>query len=64
MEQVLKNIDSKKYPVPEDWPHEQAKRLFLSPEVVPSSELEHLIKWTPPQEDLIVQFLVQEKGFK
>ena len=33
IEQILENLDTKKYTVPEDWPYQQARRLFKSPDV-------------------------------
>lgn len=33
IEEILKNIDKNKYIVPEDWNYEQARKLFISPEV-------------------------------
>jgi flap endonuclease-1 len=48
--------------VPEDWPWEEAKKLFEQPDVVPADQLE--LEWKNPDVDGLVQFLVQEKGFK
>ncbi|KAG2106556.1 PIN domain-like protein [Suillus discolor] len=47
--------------VPEDWPWEEAKKLFEKPDVVPASEVE--LEWKDPDIDGLVQFLVTEKGF-
>ncbi|TFY54521.1 hypothetical protein EVG20_g9670 [Dentipellis fragilis] len=47
--------------VPEEWPWEQAKRIFEKPDVVPADELE--LEWTAPDVDGLVKFLVEEKGF-
>lgn len=33
IEEILKNIDKGKYAVPEDWNYEQARQLFMEPEV-------------------------------
>lgn len=48
--------------VPEHWPWEDAKRLFLKPDVQPAAELE--LEWKNPDVDGLVDFLVTEKGFK
>ncbi|XP_028165909.1 flap endonuclease 1 isoform X2 [Ostrinia furnacalis] len=40
LEQVLKNIDTSKYPPPEDWDFEGARRLFAEPEVADPSGIE------------------------
>ena len=46
IEEILKNIDQKKYTPPEDWQFEGARNLFLDPEV--HKELPP-IKWSSPQ---------------
>lgn len=33
LEKILENIDTKKYGVPEDWNFENARKLFLNPDV-------------------------------
>ncbi|KAG2344399.1 PIN domain-like protein [Suillus weaverae] len=47
--------------IPEEWPWEEAKKLFEKPDVVPASEVE--LEWKDPDVDGLVQFLVTEKGF-
>ncbi|OAX41669.1 PIN domain-like protein [Rhizopogon vinicolor AM-OR11-026] len=47
--------------VPEEWPWEEAKKLFEHPDVLPASEVE--LEWKNPDVDGLVQFLVTEKGF-
>jgi flap endonuclease-1 len=47
--------------VPEEWPWEEAKKVFQKPDVMPAEELE--LEWTNPDVDGLVQFLVTEKGF-
>ncbi|KAF5348605.1 hypothetical protein D9756_009578 [Leucocoprinus leucothites] len=47
--------------IPEDWPWEEAKKLFEKPDVVPADEVE--LEWKNPDVDALVQFLVIEKGF-
>ncbi|ELU10206.1 hypothetical protein CAPTEDRAFT_21886 [Capitella teleta] len=61
IEAVLKNIDTKKYTIPEDWPFEQARELFKQPDVLKDSEVE--LKWTEPKEEELIKFMVEEKGF-
>jgi flap endonuclease-1 len=48
--------------VPEEWPWEEAKKLFLKPDVLPADEVE--LDWRAPDVDGLVKFLVSEKGFK
>lgn len=40
IEEVLKNIDKSKYIVPEDWNFEQARQLFMQPEVTDPKDVE------------------------
>ncbi|KAF8994488.1 PIN domain-like protein [Cyathus striatus] len=47
--------------IPEEWPWEEAKKLFEKPDVTPANEIE--LEWTNPDVDGLVQFLVTEKGF-
>ena len=48
--------------VPEYWPWEEAKKIFEKPDVLPANEVE--LEWKAPDVDGLVQFLVNEKGFK
>ncbi|XP_055346726.1 flap endonuclease 1-like [Paramacrobiotus metropolitanus] len=61
LEEVLKNLDKKRYPVPEDWPYQQVRQLFQQPDVQSGRDL--TFKWEQPDEEGLVQYLVQEKGF-
>lgn len=61
LEKVLASLDTAKYPVPENWPYQDARELFLRPEVLPADQVD--LKWTEPDEEGLVQFLVVEKGF-
>ncbi|KII86699.1 hypothetical protein PLICRDRAFT_43350 [Plicaturopsis crispa FD-325 SS-3] len=47
--------------IPEEWPWEEAKRVFEKPDVLPADEVE--LEWTNPDVDGLIQFLVTEKGF-
>lgn len=40
IEEILKNIDVKKYPPPENWNYEAARQLFRAPEVLDASKIE------------------------
>lgn len=62
LEGIIKNLDKKKYTVPEDWPYEEVRQLFKEPEVTDPQTLE--IKWNDPDEDALVAFLCADKGFK
>lgn len=61
LETIIKNLDSKKYTIPEDWPYAAARKLFMDPEVLEAENVE--LKWTEPDEEGLVKFMVQEKGF-
>lgn len=60
---VLENIDKKKYTIPEDFLHEEAAKLFVTPEVIDGNELRDKIVWADPDEEGLIQYLVTEKGF-
>ncbi|CAG5026654.1 unnamed protein product [Parnassius apollo] len=61
MEEVLRNIDTNKYQPPENWDFENARRLFLEPEVKDPKDIE--MKWTDPDEEGLVKFLCGDKQF-
>ncbi|XP_040266276.1 flap endonuclease 1 [Bufo bufo] len=61
IEEIMDNIDLKKYPVPENWLHKEARQLFLEPEVIDVNGVE--LKWTDPEEEALVAFMCGEKQF-
>lgn len=61
IEGILKHIDTKKYPIPESWPYEQARSLFQKPDVTDPEELE--LKWQEPDTDALVKFMCEKNGF-
>jgi len=61
IECILENLDKTKYPPPENWMYEEARRLFVSPEVTPAAEVE--LKWEKPDEEGLVKYMCEEKGF-
>jgi len=62
LEAVLESLDTTKYPIPEPFPYEEAKRLFKEPTVLSKEEMPAL-KWMPADEDGIIKFLVQDRSF-
>ncbi|GHP07756.1 elongation of fatty acids protein 2 [Pycnococcus provasolii] len=62
LEKLLTTLDPAKYPVPENWDYEQARKLFKEPEVV-TAETCPEFKWTPADTEGVMQFLVTEKNF-
>lgn len=61
IEEILKHIDTKKYTVPDEWPYAEARVFFTNPDVTNSEACE--IKWSEPDEEAIVRFMVEEKQF-
>ena len=53
----------KRYTIPDDWPYQDARELFLNPDVRPPDHPECDFKWEAPDVEGLVQFLVTEKGF-
>ena len=52
-----------KYAVPDDYPWEDARELFLHPDVRDAEDPLCDFKWENPDTDGLVKFLVEEKGF-
>ncbi|KAG5682843.1 hypothetical protein PVAND_012165 [Polypedilum vanderplanki] len=61
IEEIVKNIDKKKYEVPENWNYERARELFKEPEITDIETIE--LKWTQPDEDGLVKYLCGDKQF-
>ncbi|CAB4067207.1 FEN1 [Lepeophtheirus salmonis] len=61
IENLIKNLDSKKYSIPENWMFAEARKLFVHPEVTPCSEIN--LKWEKPDEEGLIKFMCEEKGF-
>ncbi|KXZ46864.1 hypothetical protein GPECTOR_40g598 [Gonium pectorale] len=59
---MLADLDKTKYPVPDPFPHKESHEYFTAPEVTPAAELP-AFKWSAPDEDGLIQFLVNEKSF-
>ena len=53
----------KKYAIPDDWPYQEARELFLNPDVRSADHPECDFKWEAPDVEGLVKFLVTEKGF-
>ena len=66
LEKVVESIENdskKKYAIPEDWPYQEARELFLRPDVRSADDSECDFKWEAPDVEGLVKFLVTEKGF-
>jgi len=40
LENIIENLDTKKYQIPEDWPYKEARRLFIEPEITDPESIE------------------------
>jgi flap endonuclease-1 len=60
IEKILKNLDEERYTLPDNFNYKEARELFLRPDVkeVDKSDL----KWTKPNEEDLIEFLVKENG--
>ncbi|KAI3388121.1 hypothetical protein SNEBB_001181 [Seison nebaliae] len=63
IETIIKNLDKKKYGVPDDWQYEKARQLFVEHPVTSAKELDEQLKWLEPNEEELVEYMVKEKGF-
>ncbi|GAB4848234.1 Elongation of fatty acids protein 2, variant 2 [Ancistrocladus abbreviatus] len=62
IENILENINKERYQIPDDWPYQEARRLFKEPLVFAENEVPE-IKWSSPDEEGLINFLVNENGF-
>ncbi|GAB5353448.1 hypothetical protein AAMO2058_000037200 [Amorphochlora amoebiformis] len=62
IEKVLDNINKEKYKIdPEAFLYKEARKLFQDPDI---SDVKNVtLKWSPPDEEALVKFMVEEKGF-
>ncbi|XP_070604561.1 flap endonuclease 1-like isoform X2 [Erythrolamprus reginae] len=62
IEGVLRNTSREKHPVPDGWCLEEARRLFLQPEVTDPGQV--VLEWKEVDEEGVVRFLAHEKHMK
>ncbi|XVF31540.1 hypothetical protein REPUB_Repub16aG0154500 [Reevesia pubescens] len=62
IEHILQNINKERYSIPDDWPYEEARRLFKEPLVCTDDEQLEM-KWSAPDDEGLITFLVNENGF-
>ncbi|XP_062898510.1 probable flap endonuclease 1 homolog isoform X2 [Mobula hypostoma] len=62
IEGIVQNLDARRFPAPEDWPYQEARSLFLRPEVLDPHDV--VLEWGEPDEEGLVQLLVHEKKAK
>ncbi|KAK6903959.1 flap endonuclease 1 [Kwoniella mangroviensis CBS 8507] len=56
-----KKVTSSGMQIPEHWPWEEAKQLFITPDVVKGADLD--LEWKAPDVEGLVEFLCRDKGF-
>jgi flap endonuclease-1 len=61
IEAVIKAVDKKKHTIPENWLFSEARRLFITPDVTPGEEFD--FKWEKPDEEGLIKYMCEEKGF-
>eukprot|EP00882_Tetradesmus_deserticola_P015453 GHRQ01016466.1.p1 GENE.GHRQ01016466.1~~GHRQ01016466.1.p1 ORF type:complete len:179 (+),score=83.68 GHRQ01016466.1:1836-2372(+) len=62
VEAVLASLDPAKYPLPEPYPYKEAAAFFAQPDVTHAEQLPPL-KWSAPDVEGLIAFLVGEKSF-
>ncbi|KAG6397709.1 hypothetical protein SASPL_143879 [Salvia splendens] len=60
IENILENINKERYQIPEEWPYQEARMLFKEPSVLTNDDD---LKWSSPDEEGLISFLVNENGF-
>ncbi|PYH44986.1 multifunctional nuclease RAD27 [Aspergillus saccharolyticus JOP 1030-1] len=61
--EFIQNDPKKKYVIPDDWPYQDARELFLNPDVRDSDHPDCDFKWEAPNVEGLVEYLVTDKGF-
>jgi len=61
IEGVLKALDTKKYQLPEPFPFEEARALFVQPDAIDPESIE--LKWNEVDAEGLRKYLVEEKQF-
>lgn len=62
IENILENINKERYQIPDDWPFLEVRQLFKEPTVL-AEEKQLDLKWTAPDEEELMAFLINENGF-
>ncbi|KAJ6111667.1 hypothetical protein N7523_007728 [Penicillium sp. IBT 18751x] len=61
--EFMNNDPKKKFVVPESWPYQDARDLFVTPDVHPADHESCDFKWEAPDVEGLIAFLVTDKGF-
>lgn len=62
IEKGITTLDKKRYKVPENFLYKEATQLFVKPEVTNPDDIQ--LVWKKPDEEGLIQFMVNEKGFE
>jgi len=62
IEKVVDGKGKTKFIIPKDFLYKEASELFRKPEVTPAVDCK--LKWTEPDDDALIEYMVQEKGFQ
>jgi flap endonuclease-1 len=64
LEAIIESLDRNKYVVSEEWPYQEARELFRNPLILAADDPQLTsIKWELPNEEALLNFMVQENGF-
>ncbi|EYE96236.1 multifunctional nuclease RAD27 [Aspergillus ruber CBS 135680] len=66
LEKVVEHMESdpkKKFVIPEDWRYQDARELFIKPDVRDADHPDCDFKWEAPDVEGLIDFLVKDKGF-
>ncbi|KAF6000872.1 Elongation of fatty acids protein 2 [Cyanidiococcus yangmingshanensis] len=63
IEEVLEFLERSNYTIPEDFDYQGARELFKHPQTIDAAKIEPMLEWRSPDEEGLVQFLVQENSF-
>lgn len=66
IESLLKAFENgdlvkKNWKIPQDWLYKESKDLFVNPDVISAEDIE--LKWSPPNEAELIDFMVNKNGF-
>lgn len=63
MVEFIEKDSKQKYAMPESWPYQDARDLFITPDVRDADDAECDFKWEAPDIEGLIDFLVKDKGF-
>jgi len=59
----MESDPKKKFTIPEDWHYQDARELFIKPDVRDADHPDCDFKWEAPDVEGLIDFLVRDKGF-